>query len=223
MTSDITRFLKEETRANSYNALFGRDGVLEILREIEKGTREQAECAVKEYCRSLKQLCCFKYVSQAVILEPEAEGIRYFLVYGTHHHRGVEVFKNAEMKAARIQDEARSEAKIRRSRQGELDLGGDFKRTALVHDLRHKYTERARAKVESVLRSSRKSRHAYRDLYCEAMAFPLVTRLDLNSWLAELAHAVSIELSDHSRKTPSLDHDDVVVVHNPSALTASKE
>lgn len=56
MTSDITRFLEQDDRANSYNALFGRPNVLDVLKKLPKGTGEQAECAVREYCKSLKQL-----------------------------------------------------------------------------------------------------------------------------------------------------------------------
>lgn len=220
MTSDITRFLNEESRANSYKALFGREEVLEVLRQIPKGTREQAECAVKEYCRSLKQICGFEYVSQAVVLEPNAEAIRYFLIYATHHHTGVEVFKSAEMKAAKIQDEARSEAAVRKTRQGTLDFGDGFNRTPVVHELRAKYVQRARTKILEILRTLRRPKLSYRDLYCEAMAFPLVTRYDLNNWLADMAHAVSIELADTRRRTPSLDHDDFVVVQRADALPA---
>lgn len=220
MTSDITRFLKEESRANSYKALFGRDGVLDELRKIPTGTREQAECAVKEYCRSLKQICGFEYVSQAVILEPNAEAIRYFLIYATNHHTGVEVFKNAEMKAAKIQDEARSAAKVRKTGQPEFDLGEGFNRTAVVHELRNKYLDRARSKIHEMLRTLGKNRVRYRKLYCEAMAFPLVTRYDLNRWLGELAPAVSVELADPSRRVPSLDEDDMVVIQHVAAIPA---
>lgn len=218
MTSDITRFLDEESRADSYKALFGRDGVLDDLRQIPKGTGEQAESAVKEYCRSLKQFCGFEYVSQAVILEPNAEAVRYFLIYGTNHHRGVEVFKSAETNAANAQDEARSEAQARKTGQELLNLGDGFNRTALVHQLRHKYVERARAKILELLRTKDGARIPYRQLYCESMAFPLVKRDDLNRWLDEIAIAVVIERKNARRRLPSLDDDDMVVVPRVSAI-----
>jgi hypothetical protein len=220
MTSDITRFLEQDDRANSYNALFGRPGVLDILREAPTGTGEAAECAVREYCKSLKQLCRFKYVSSAVILEPNAEAIRYFLVYATNHHRGVEVFKSAEMKAAKIQDDARSQAMVRKTKQPEFDFGGEFSRTAVVHDLRTKYLGRARDKILEMLRTFENQRIPYRDLFCEAMAFPLVTRADLNQWLTELGTAVEIHLDSPTRRTPSLDHEDFVFIRHPAAVRA---
>lgn len=218
MTSDIARFVEQDDRANSYNALFGRTGVLDILRQIPKGTGEAAECAVREYCKSLKQLCSFKYVSQAVILEPNAEAIRYFLIYATNHHRGVEVFKSAEMKAAKIQDDARSEAKLRKTKQPEFSFDDEFNRTAVVHNLRAKYVARARSKIREMMRTAHNSRISYRNLFCEAMAFPLVTRNDLNEWLTELFPAIAIELDAQNRRAPSLDHEDFVVVKQSSLI-----
>jgi three-Cys-motif partner protein len=218
MTSDITRFIEQSDRANSYNALFGRPGVLDTLRQLTKGTGEQAECAVREYCKSLKQLCGFKYVSQAVILEPNAEAIRYFLIYATNHPTGVDVFKSAEMKAAKIQDEARSEAKIRKTKQSEFIFGGEFERTAVVHKLRDRYLARAKTKLLDMLKSAPAGKLPYLDLYCEAMAFPLVTRADLNTWLTSFAPVVRVELDSANRRVPSIDHNDFVIVDQPNRL-----
>jgi three-Cys-motif partner protein len=110
MTRHIVRFLDEPDRAESYNNLFGRNEVLDMLRNTSlrnAPSYERAQQAVREYGRSLTLLCDFRYVSSAVILEPDEESIRYFLVYATNHPRGVEVFKGAEIKAARIQDAVR--------------------------------------------------------------------------------------------------------------------
>lgn len=93
MTKHIKRFLDEEDRATSYHNLFGRPGVLETLRKAPREERE--EIAVKEYCRSLQMLCGFKFVSSAVILEPQEAKARYSLVYATNHPLGIEVFKAA--------------------------------------------------------------------------------------------------------------------------------
>ena len=39
-------------------------------------------------------------------MEPDQEAVRYYLVYATNHPRGVEVFKAAENRAAKIQDKS---------------------------------------------------------------------------------------------------------------------
>lgn len=77
--------------------------MLEKLRDVPKENNERADQAVREYCRSLTQLCDFRYVSSAVILEPNQESVRYSLVYSTNNFHGFEVFKQAETATARTQ------------------------------------------------------------------------------------------------------------------------
>src|SRR5207253_635904 len=73
MTSFLTRFVDTETRAESYYRLFGRRGVLERIRALPKGTGQREEAAVKEYCKSLREICRFRYVAEAVVLDPAME------------------------------------------------------------------------------------------------------------------------------------------------------
>src|SRR4030095_13393733 len=61
MTRHIIRFLDQPDREESYKNLFGRADVLERLRAASKD--ERTDQAVREYCRSLRQLCDFSYVS----------------------------------------------------------------------------------------------------------------------------------------------------------------
>ena len=115
MTRHIMRFLDEPDREVSYHNLFGRPEVLTALRDLRKAPPfVRAEHAVREYGKSLHMLCKFKYVSSAVVLEPNQESIRYFLVYASNHPRGIEVFKTAENQAAKIQEIVRDETRIER-------------------------------------------------------------------------------------------------------------
>jgi three-Cys-motif partner protein len=183
MTKFIIRFLNEEDRATSYHNFFGREGVLEILQSA--APEEKPELAVKEYCRSLQTLCGFPFVSSAVILEPEGSQIRYFLVYATHHPRGVEVFKAAENKAANVQEIVRQEKSVQKTRQ----VGFDFADPPLsnyTYRLYQRYSNRARAKVIAALKNASRSVTPFDDLFCEAMAFPLVRPADLLGWLDDL-------------------------------------
>lgn len=220
MTRHIIRFLDEPDRADSYQNLFGRPEVLDVLRSTPRENNERADQAVREYCRSLTLLCDFKYVSSAVILEPEEESVRYFLVYATNHPRGVEVFKAAEIKAARIQDDVRHETHVRKTRQEELMLGGGPPKSRLTLQLRQRYVNRARKKVIDILRSRcAAARLPYADLFCEAMAFPLVTPEDLEGWLRALEPNVQLHLVGSSRRRkPSPVEDDSVSVNSPQAL-----
>jgi three-Cys-motif partner protein len=218
MTRHIIRFLDEPDRADSYHKLFGRPGVLEILQNTPREERD--ERAVREYCRSLKLLCDFDYVSSAVILDPNQEEIKYFLVYATHHPRGVEVFKSAEIKAARIQDNVRQEARVRKT-GGQLELPSDDgpSRSRLIWELRQRYTDIARRKVIKFLSDDTSAEGVpYRGLFCEAMAFPLVTPDDLVEWLQKLQPRVRLSWSGSRRKPSPMRDDDSVIVINPQAL-----
>jgi len=218
MTRDINRFLGQPDRSESYRRLFGRDGVLEVLQK--PSTDERAEQAVLEYSRSLKQLCGFRYVSSAVILEPNKESILYFLVYATNHPRGIEVFKAAEIKAAKIQDDIRHQTRIQKTGQPKLMFDSEPPKSRKAFALQQRYAKSARKKVVAILRtSSSPAGVAYRDLFCEAMFFPLVTPDDLVNWLMALKPNIELRLAGSlSRKKPSPSEDDRVVVLNAKAL-----
>jgi three-Cys-motif partner protein len=218
MTKDIIRFLDEDTRAKSYMKLFGREGVLEDLRKIPK--EERADAAVREYCKSLKQQCEFEYVSSAVILEPKKEQIKYFLVYATNHPKGVEVFKAAENKVAKIQDAIRHEIDL--GGQGELAFASTETASPFARRLHRQYSERARTKViDALLTDQSKSELPYSRVFCEGMAFPLVTPNDLIEWLRALEPHIEIRLEGAHRKKPSPSGNDRVVVINRQQLRAA--
>lgn len=219
MTRHIIRFLDQLDRENSYRKLFGRHEVIEVLRNTAPD--ERVERAVQEYSLSLKLLCNFKYVSSAVILEPDEEAVRYYLVYATNHPRGVEVFKAAESKAARIQDDVRQESRVKKA-GGQLEFPSDDgpPKSRLISELLRRYLGNARNNLLEVLRANTSVEGvAYSDLFCEAMAFPLVTPSDLVSWLMELKPNIELRLAgSSSRKKPSPSENDRVVVLNARAL-----
>jgi three-Cys-motif partner protein len=223
MTRHIIRFLEESDREHSYNNLFGRKEAVENLRRARVKNEDphaHAELAVGEYGRSLRLLCGFKYVSAAVILEPEQEAIRYFLVYGTNHPRGVEVFKSAETKAARIQDQVRNETLVQKTRQPSLVFDDAPPSSRISSKLRQFYSEKARRRVVEILGTSKaQTRYFYSDLFCEAMAFPLVTPDDLVSWLINLEPNIRLELTGSTRRRrPSPLQEDKVIVIAPTLL-----
>lgn len=211
MTRHIIRFLAEDDRADSYHSLFGRPGVLEKLRTIPKENNEQTEQAVREYCRSVRDLCGFKYVSSAVILEPEEESARYFLVYATNDFHGIEVFKQAEAAAARTQEDIRHQTRVRKTGQHELSFEEGPPKSRVTTILQDRYRKRARTKILEVLKKSRDPNGVgYEELFCEAMAFPLVTPADLENWILSLAPFAELRLSGSgNRKKPSPGHDDL--------------
>lgn len=180
-------------------------------------TEERAERAVLEYSRSLKHFCGFTYVSSAVVLEPNKEAIRYFLVFATNHPRGIEVFKAAEIKAARIQDDVRHQTHIQKTGQPALLFDTNPPRSRKVSALHRRYLERAHHKVVEVL--ARRTQVEYTDLFCEAMFFPLVTPTDLFGWLKALEPNIRIELQGApTRRKPKPTGGFRVVITNAKAL-----
>jgi three-Cys-motif partner protein len=220
MTRHIIRFLDEPDRAESYKHLFGREEVLDTLKKTPRENNERTEQAVREYCRSLKLLCGFKFVSSAVILEPNEESVKYYLVYGTNDFHGIEVFKKAERSAARIQDDIRLKTRLQDTQQTQLLLEGGSKQSRLIISLRSRYRSRARADVIEMLSAGTPTEPIdYADLYCEAMAFPLVTPDDLVIWLRELEPNIKIQLAgSKKRRKPSPGEDDHIIVTNTALL-----
>jgi three-Cys-motif partner protein len=213
MTGHIVRFLNESNRAESYNDLFGRGEVLEILKQAPQ--EQRTELAVEEYCRSLSLLCNFRYASAAVIFKPAEERISYYLVYGTNHPRGVEVFKTAELKAAQIQDAVRHETQIRKTGQPQLVFDKVPPGSPLSFETRQRYVKKAQDRVLDFLSSQQKKGNVlYEVVLCEAMAFPLVAPDDVVKWLEALKPDVEIQLTGtrRRRKPNPLRHDEVVVV-----------
>lgn len=216
MTSFLTRFVEAKGRESSYHELFGRSGVLEKIRALPKGTGEREETAVREYCKSLKEICGFRYVSQAIILDPAKEKVRYHLVFATNSLRGIEVFKNAEMESIQTQDEVRRDTRIKKTRQpGLFDVASS--RSPMMQQLHHRYSDQAREKIVKVLSSDSRSFLPYEDLFGEAMAFPVVSRDDLNDWLRDLPH-IKVELNGSQRKKPLLFKGDRVGIINLQGL-----
>jgi hypothetical protein len=185
--------------------------VIEKIRALPKGTDEREEAAVDEYCRSLREICGFRYVSQAIIMDASKEKIRYYFVFATNSLHGIQVFKEAEAKAAIAQDEVRHETKIKKKPQFELAFGGP--RSSKVQYLQERYTQRSREAILSALSEHRRGTMSYDELYGKAMAFPLVKQSDLDHILLALAPNVELKLTGTRRKKPILFRGDYVIVH----------
>ena len=178
---------------------------------------EREELAVKEYCQSLQELCGFKYVSSAVILEPQEANIRYFLVYATNHPRGIEVFKAAENKASNMQEVVRQEKLVQKTRQTGLDFADDRPLSSYTFRLYQRYCDRAREKVIAFLKNAPQANVPYWRLFCEAMAFPLVAERDLLTWLDQLDPYIELHPAEgHKKLSPTRESDHIIVIDRHS-------
>ncbi len=221
MTSFLTRFVDRKDLAPSYHGLYVRPEVLDRIRALPKGTGQREELTVDEYCQSLKEICDFQYVSQAVIMDPTKEKVRYYLVFATNSLHGIEVFKKAEMEAAEAQDEVRHERRVKKTSQTAFLFGGVPPQSPKMSYLFQHHAQRARKKILKVLTDCNTRVLPYKELYGQAMAFPLVTPADLQQWLAELRDkgAVEIVLDGPNRKRLSWEAKDLVKIIDRQLLS----
>ncbi|HLH57000.1 MAG TPA: three-Cys-motif partner protein TcmP [Verrucomicrobiae bacterium] len=219
MARHAVRFLEQNDRKDSYDALFGRVEAMQVLRNTAK--HRKLSVMLQEYCLSLKLLCGFKYVSAAAILEPNEEAIRYFLVFGTNHPRGIEVFKKAEQVATRIQNKVRFATIFGRKCQGEFDMSAaPALKTKIVYELRNQYIAMAMERViEDLLKGEKSLGVPYCDLFARAMELPLVSPEDLIEGIKDLP-SVKMVLQGERRRSPSVENaeNDRVVVIDRKAL-----
>jgi three-Cys-motif partner protein len=221
MTSFLTRFVDRDGLERTYEALYGRKGVIEKIRALPKGTEQREEAAVEEYCRSLREVCGFSYVSRAVILDPTKEKVRYYLIFATNSLHGIDVFKDAETEAASIQDDVRYKTHARKigpTLPGLFDDGAPPSR--LVLQLKERYSNLAKLKVREVLlTNSNPNGTSYEELFAAALEFPLVCQEDLNDWIELLGPAVKLRLTGpQGRRKPALFKGDRVVVVDKDAI-----
>jgi hypothetical protein len=223
MARHAVRFLEQHDRKDSYDALFGRDAAMEEVRKSPK--HQRLSVILREYCTSLKQLCGFKYVSAAAILEPNEEAIRYFLVFGTNHLRGIEVFKNAEKTAAKMQDQVRFETIFGHKPylQGDFLTSAPPLKTKIAYKLRDEYVARAMENViREMLMNPGTGGVPYRDLFARAMELPLVTPEDLFTGI-KLLPSVKLCLDGKGRRTPSVERNDRVEIVDRKGLEKQLE
>jgi len=85
---------------------------------------ERKETLVGAFTESLALLGGYKYVAEATILRPLADRPLYCLCYASRHERGIETFRDCQVKALAAQSKTRATTKLRHaaasSGQGEF-------------------------------------------------------------------------------------------------------
>jgi three-Cys-motif partner protein len=203
MTSFIGRFVDVENCRDSYESFFGRKGVAEAIAATPMSEREDA--VVREYCRSLRSICGFKHVSSCVVLEPGKKGVKYFMVFGTNDPMGIKVFKEAEAHAASLQDEIQE----RKTLGNQLALFSTTETGRVSDSLRERYRKRAFRRVEELFIDQISA--SYAEVFCEAMAMPLITESELIEYLRKHMR-LEIRLDGQRRKRPNIENlNDLVI------------
>ena len=195
MTSFIGRFADVDSCRDSYESFFGRPGVREIISLTPMEQREDA--VVREYCRSLRALCDFRHVSSCVVLQPGKKGVKYFMVFATNNAMGIKVFKEAEAHAALLQDEIKFEKEF----GDQTPLFSSDAIEPVSQTLRTKYRNAAFKRVEDIFET--KTGVSYAEVFCKAMAMPLVTEQELLQYLRN-HQRLQLVLDGERRKKPDI-------------------
>jgi len=97
----------------------------------------------------------------------------------------------------------RQEKQIQKTRQAGLNFDEPRPLTNYTFRLYQQYVDRARSRVIEALRTAPQRTIRYSKLFCEAMAFPLVTSDDLRSWLDGLVPKIELHPIEGKKLSPS--------------------
>jgi len=192
MTSWIKRFLSDERK--NFERLLGPH--VGRLRELSGD--EQEEELVRCYAEALRRAGRFRYVCTLPVLKADADMFHFWMIYGTRHPKGVEVFKNAERVVIPFMHETRAESQERRKflqSGGQLPLldpQATYYERRLTR-LQQKNLQVAKLDLIEFLAQGQRARR-FDELWARAMQFSLVGERDLKEWLSQWTQAGQIQL-----------------------------
>lgn len=201
----VNRFLEDPRPeiASTFDPLFGGAGWYEEVEgRVAKGeTREDAVLDV--YRERLRLIGSFPNVTSTRILKPLADRSYFYLVYGTRHWKGLVEFRDVERKAVDAQESERRAAQYmdREARSGQIDLfsAGDNRNVSRAFaEMLEKQRRKAKAVLVSKLAAD--GQCVYADLLASVLEVPLVSKRDVNEWLAEMKKSGHIDLPDLARR-----------------------
>lgn len=192
MTSWITRFLSDQTKG--FHRLLGAD----LPRILQLEGEDQEEEIVRAYANSVRNAGKFQYVCTLPVLKPDQDAFHYFMIYGTRHPRGVEVFKETEKNVIPFMHETRAQAQQRRryeqSGQSSMFSAATQYREKKFTRFQLKNLELARCQLRRILESWEQI--LFDDAWATVMQYPAVSESDLHEWLCEWKSAGLLQITN---------------------------
>ena len=199
MTSWITRFLSDETKG--FHRLLGPD----VPRILKLEGEEQEEEIVRCYAHSVREAGKFQYVCTLPIMKPDQDAFHYYMIYGTRHSRGVEVFKETEKSVIPYLHNTRAQAQQRKryEQSGQspmFDAAAQYREKKFTRfQLRN--IDLAKRQLKNLLESS--SQVLFDDAWTIVMQYPSVSESDLHEWLVEWKTAGVLKITnEQARRRP---------------------
>lgn len=162
----------------------------------------------------LREVGGFQYVVTTRIDRATKDRPQYFLVYGTRHPKGLEVYRANEAKALKIQVGERSLAKSREieERKGIGDLFAESVRGQSHEDFVETEAKNARAFICNEIRRP-EIRMTYRDIWTRVLERFVLTKTVVNGLIRSLAREGAVEETwkcHGSRVTTPRDNDIII-------------
>jgi three-Cys-motif partner protein len=192
MTSWITRFISDETKG--FERLLGAD--LSRIRQLEG--EEQEEEVVRCYANAVRAAGKYSYVCTLPIMKPDQDAFHFYMIYGTRHVKGVEVFKETEKSVIPFMHEARALAQERRrfEQSGQSTMFGPEARyrEKKFTRFRLKNLELAKSQLRKVLEAAEQI--SFDDAWATTMQYSGVMNSDLHAWIAEWKNSGRLVISN---------------------------
>lgn len=197
MSSFIVRFLHND--GTNMDDLLG-EGYRE-LRDLP--TEEQEDEAVSRYCDLVRKQGGFDYVCPLPVMKRDQDAIHFYLIYGTRHAKGVQVFKQVEKRTEKETQLVRALRQQSKRAQGDL-FAPDvlYRRDERYRRLAKRNHEKAFGLVR--LRLLEHGRITYDDCWAEALQFPTVYEDDLRAWISEMESSGSARVIGRVRSNEAL-------------------
>jgi len=192
MTSWITRFIGDKSKG--FERLLGVD----LPRILQLEGEEQEEEVVRCYAKTVRDTGRYKYVCTLPVMKPDQDAFHFFMIYGTRHIRGVEVFKETEKSVIPFMHEARAMAQERRrfEQSGQIPMFGPEARyrEKKFTQFRLKNLEVAKCHLRDILQGSEQI--PFDDAWAITMQYSGVMNSDLQNWIAEWKNAGQLEITN---------------------------
>jgi three-Cys-motif partner protein len=199
MTWHARRFIETQQERDNFDMLYGDTEWRAELAGLSGDQRDDA--MVRLYAQRVQRAGGYAFVCYTPVLHREDNTTHFHLIYASRNEKGLEVFKDAERRAAAVMENKRAEAQ-----QGKRTAGGQslLFDAQVMHDpayysgLRSLYLDRARREVQEVL--ERQHLLGYDDAWQMAMKHPLVWERDLRDWIAAWRKEGRLDASDLSQR-----------------------
>jgi three-Cys-motif partner protein len=197
MSSFIVRFLHDPN--THMDEILGPD--YRALRSLSH--EEQEDEVVRRYCDLLRRQGQFQYVCALPIMKADVDAIHFYLIYGTRHEKGVEVFKQVEKKT--LEQTHLVRAQKQQANRSNMDLFQPdvlYRREARYQRLAARQSTNAKKALHNLLAKQRIV--DYDACWAESLQFPTVQETNLRGWLAELETTGRIRIDGRLHPKDSL-------------------